>query len=560
MHLNLCLFALGLVTIKSVSAGTFLAPSLESVAQRVDPGLLHKLVAEVEGALGGNLRNGTKETLAEMEDMLRPTYKSMAKNEHGRLDHASVRYVLHRLFVQRHGWVIRGFQQDVVNDAAWSNNSLASQLLHNRVPALVQEIFEARIGELGANLHDIAVLAGLFEHLIHDDMQVLLKSVYNLDGLSAEEPVDAVKADYIVNLYMMFFIQGHTDVEDFEHEQVREFMEHFPSMYPAWPQTHAMLDQVKADANFGQETSFRFDEIAKMLEEASHLYYKLVHHGECQHTKDMLLEIEEEAGNGRVKLLDFYRAAIYDNKHQFTETIEYLRQIGSLDESEPTVPRIIVPNYVSGQNNCVARTGYYAVCCPDECENLMDNLEHALSKPDATPKEILAVVDDGRPLSQQAVRRLSDIAAHHSGLVPLHGRLFAQWMHFVHPQACVYPHPSGTAYTKTMEEWEEETGQFAGSTLDEISLWEKQLHEQHPAAGQRVGQAMDMWTMEEELLVARPTPLPAADSRGSSSGVYFKAALFLAVAAAAAAWVGCGGGGGDLKQSSRRLKAAKYEV
>merc|ERR1740123_1200814 len=40
--------------------------------------------------------------------------------------------------------------------------------------------------------------------------------------------------------------------------------------------------------------------------------------------------------------------------------------------------------------------------------------------------------------------RLEEIAWHHGGHVPLHGRLFAQWLHHVYPMQCPYPHESGT--------------------------------------------------------------------------------------------------------------------
>merc|ERR1719310_2064750 len=188
--------------------------------------------------------------------------------------------------------------------------------------------------------------------------------------------------------------------------------------------------------------------------EAADEYYKKVHGSQCQHTKEMLLEMEDRS-SGRVRLYDFYRAAVEEHKYQFTETITYLRHIGALDESDALTPRVIIPNYVSGQSNCVARTSYVAVCCPDDCESKLDHLEHVLKKPEASPSEILAWMSDDEyeSISELMVRRLDEIAAHHGGLVPLHGRLFSQWMHFAHPQSCVYPHVSGSTYTKTTEEW-----------------------------------------------------------------------------------------------------------
>ena len=55
-------------------------------------------------------------------------------------------------------------------------------------------------------------------------------------------------------------------------------------------------------------------------------------------------------------------------------------------------------------------------------------------------------------------RRLSDIADHHGGMVPLHGRLFAQWLHHLHPHECPYPHMSGTTSPLRPEVFEQEMG------------------------------------------------------------------------------------------------------
>merc|ERR1740121_3223966 len=64
-----------------------------------------------------------------------------------------------------------------------------------------------------------------------------------------------------------------------------------------------------------------------------------------------------------------------------------------------------------------------------------------------------------RELPAQLLARLGEIAAHHGGEVPLHGRLFAQWMHHAYPLECMYPHESGTALPQTAEEWMERTGE-----------------------------------------------------------------------------------------------------
>eukprot|EP00929_Paragymnodinium_shiwhaense_P034983 TRINITY_DN18972_c1_g1_i1.p1 TRINITY_DN18972_c1_g1~~TRINITY_DN18972_c1_g1_i1.p1 ORF type:complete len:591 (-),score=109.45 TRINITY_DN18972_c1_g1_i1:29-1738(-) len=540
-------------------------PSLEALAQQADPALLQRLVAEVEDALGDALRISSKHHLAQIEEMLRPTFWALPKNSFSKLDHAAVRYALHRHFVQRHGWVIRGFQQEVA-DGAW-NSSSAVQLLQGRVPGLVQELFEKRIGEQGAGLHDLAVLAVLFEHLIHEDIRSRLRDVYDVSKVAMDAVVDGDRAQYLVNLYMMFFIQGYTDLTTFAPDEIELLVERYSTIYPVWPRALEMLQEVREGFRPGA-TTFGFEDLAKVIEDASHRLYETVHHEQCQHTKDMLMEMED-GESGRVRLLDFYRAAIYENKYQFTETIDFLRQMGTLDESDSKTPKVIIPNYVSGPSNCIARTSYYAVCCPDACESRFDHLEHVLKRPEASPDEILAWMADGEPeaIPSALVGRLQAIADHHGGQVPLHGRLFAQWMHFAHPQSCVYPHVSGVAYSKTLEEWEDETGSQAGATVQEIMDWEQVLSKQsEQGSAARSTQkgapwwetGSDMWTMDEELVVVRPGAVVRAKKEMGSAMMLAKGGLFVATFAAALVYVSRAGGA--VAASDGKASAKKHWV
>merc|ERR1719243_440491 len=70
---------------------------------------------------------------------------------------------------------------------------------------------------------------------------------------------------------------------------------------------------------------------------------------------------------------------------------------------------------------------------------------------------------------------LADVAALHEDQVPIHGRLFAQWLHFVFPHECPYPHMGGLL-PKTLEQWREQVGVEAESVSeDELRM--------HVAAG-----------------------------------------------------------------------------
>merc|ERR1719223_18192 len=95
----------------------------------------------------------------------------------------------------------------------------------------------------------------------------------------------------------------------------------------------------------------------------------------------------------------------------------------------------------------------------------MAQVEGKIAHPSGLPSEIIdivsvlasATVDAPRNMSMPHVARLEEIAAHHDGRVPLHGRLFAQWMHHAYPRECPFPHLAGTAQPKTTREYRKHT-------------------------------------------------------------------------------------------------------
>merc|ERR1711862_589727 len=78
----------------------------------------------------------------------------------------------------------------------------------------------------------------------------------------------------------------------------------------------------------------------------------------------------------------------------------------------------------------------------------MNELESHLQAPTATPDQIehlveslaSSTVDAPRKLSHGLVVKLEAIAVRRDGKVPIHGRLFAQWLHYAFPNECPYPH------------------------------------------------------------------------------------------------------------------------
>merc|ERR1719321_596536 len=160
----------------------------------------------------------------------------------------------------------------------------------------------------------------------------------------------------------------------------------------------------------------------------------------------MKLAEMDRYGTGRVKLADFY-AASQGGAWQFLET-----------SSAHLGPQVIIPNYITGANNCISSSVYYSVCCLNECDGIFQHLEAHIKAPAASAAEVTRALEEGialspllsstaptepRNLSAPLRDMLLQVAAHHDDVIPLHGRLFAQWLHYAFPQECPYPHMSG---------------------------------------------------------------------------------------------------------------------
>lgn len=84
-------------------AGGFLKPGKDDSNE--------DMVATLLQALGGESRPMLSNfKLAQLEEALLPMYASLPKDYDGHLGSAVARYALRRLFVKRHGWLVRGLE------------------------------------------------------------------------------------------------------------------------------------------------------------------------------------------------------------------------------------------------------------------------------------------------------------------------------------------------------------------------------------------------------------------------------------------------------------------
>jgi len=261
-----------------------------------------------------------------------------------------------------------------------------------------------------------------------------------------------------------------------------------------WRERHVRNPFVKGDRTFAENARFLHN-----IKERFHSYQNM----ECQHLKSALVEMEHE-GTGRVRLNRFYTGGM-GGDWKFTESVDFLRNLGALDETDVERPTVVIPNYILSQTNCMSSSRFYSVCCANECESLMLSLETSLASPTASPELITSTVsaltsetvEAPRNLSSVLVSRLDAIADLHGGSVPLHGRLFAQWMHHAYPRECPFPHVSGTVKPITPDEWLSQYGTLEASMTEMVK--HNQTEYGDAATGFPAADALP-WTMVEELV------------------------------------------------------------
>lgn len=390
---------------------------------------------------------------------MQPTFKALPKNAHGHLGHQSLRYILHRVFIQQHGWFIRGLEP--------SSTPSPANLQGDWIPTYLQRILEGRNGGEYVDLHELAALAATLEDLVGREALGRfeeLNQYFNLGNV-----VSAAEFKSVMYVFMVIFLRND-NVLALDTKELNKFAAAFMRKYEGWKNASLFVDKVfdsEVYANgHGQVDVGKASSVFKSI---GVRFYEL-NHPQCLSLKKILVSMED-VKQGRVRLTHFYNKSFYSH-WSFREKPEYLRTLGALDEAEPGVPRLIIPNYVQSMPNCLAPSNLFSVCCRNECEDLMSDLETNIASPMADADQILRIVAN---LSSDSVRApwkvpdklrryLKEIASSNSGKVPLHGRLFAQWMHHAYPRECSYPHALGSTQPLSPHEWMQQIG---GS-----SIWE----------------------------------------------------------------------------------------
>jgi len=399
-------------------------------------------------------------------------FRTMPKNEHGRLEHSVVRYIMHRFFALKYGWHVRGLEP---SGAVFNTSVASSEIVKNRVPGYIQDLFEQHSDGHGMSLEELAIFAQTVSELVQREAALDLEEIVGGHELTGSS------ADAVLKAYLGMYIKGFHFRRN-STMNIKAVEEELEAFCIAWDSAKVWMKDIRHTVDYlleSRRNPFKSipgkEIIVNVVQEVGYLFGSF-QNLECKALKEHLVEMEDE-GTGRVLLSNFY-SGIDDKDWPFIESTEYLRSLGALDESDPGRVRVVIPNYLGSRSNCVVPSSFYAVCCLDECESLMSQVEHAVQAPLVEPSllartvEALAspTVEAPRNLSTLQLRRLDEIAAFHGGMVPLHGRLFAQWMHHNYPRECRFPHAVGTTNQLSQDEWMLMGGNDTDATDEEIEI------------------------------------------------------------------------------------------
>lgn len=496
----------------STDASGFLKNNANLTAETLEGELSHA----VESALGcGGETSHARERLAAIQVELLPMWQALPKNAHGKIERRSLRYVAHRHFMRSSSIMIRGFEPlKVLSDG----HSGAADVLSQQVPIFVEKVLAGRKAAHGFSLEDAATMVAIVEQLIFDSENTVLETSYRHLNRTHRESLNHNTFARLIETYLVHWMMGD------DTEGIRILMSNRKILEKSFPQWKALVGfadgeiralefsrQQKPRQGRGFDTfsqRYTFDdahEVAGGITKSFASFWE----SECISMKDQLVAMDADA-DGRVPLSKFYGKAI-DSEWRFGESEAYLRELGALDESSIWKGKqVLIPNYLQAASNCIVSTPHYLVCCAAECESFLGDIEATIGAPMASATDILDIVrnmssvsaslayDESPQLEGSLTAQLVRVAAAHGGKVPLHSRLFSQWLHYVFPRECPFPHKAGTATSATPTEFGASGASYI-ATKDEMKEHANTVTDSPAPENTEPEELPSLWSEEEEL-------------------------------------------------------------
>lgn len=501
---------------------------------------LHEVISASVGTVVANRRDA-----AHVKASLMPMWQALVKNTQSRIDHRSLRYIVHRYMLKSHSVSIVGLEPA-------KNQTDEAMFLKTHAPLLVKESLEGANAAAGFSLDDVVAMIFMMEHFVMMSAEPHLEEVFKVQQVSEDSPLNEEQFLKVMQRrFFEFMLSGNEDgISSLRTNMglAKEYFEDYAdldfyvkgSIEAHRSGRHSTSSSGLPSPRNPLTTTFTFNdalEVAGAMSLSVGRYWET----ECARMKS-LLSVMDKTSSGRVRLADFHHAAL-NGEWRFSESKEYLRYTGALDETSSRLgPRVIITNYVQGASNCIVSTPQFRVCCANECESYLSDIEAAIQAPAAGPELILAAVskmttyDDDAVAVPRAMRaQLFDIAQVHNGVVPIHGRLFAQWLHYLFPLDCPYPHKSGSMGSMSFFEFGEEGLASTSEIRQNAASASKQEEQGAKDSAQAVNEEdwLAQWSHEEELVSSHRYRAPW----DASSVVSAMCCMMALAACSAVAWV-----------------------
>jgi len=402
-----------------------------------------------------------KDKVLAMEVAMETTYRALPKNLHGLLSRSAVAYLVQKYTMQMHHYSIKGLGSDPMLAEGNASNETGATL-QTLAPEVLGALFESHQGRHGLTLRDAAALAVMLNQLVMDHaVEVMDQAFENLALLGMLPEDEEVSIETLVKLVWAWeWLDKHDCKTEWDlfnshmHEPTGQMY-----MYGMYGKLAVTLARTKFYLERDHRNPFKSEtlSVAEVVQLAQQVTERMGEwqDDDCKAMKKKIIGLDPE-GDGRVP-----HDVLYDHLMDTDETGEqifrfaqlaededYLRTIGALDESIPEHPQVLISNYILGPANCYLSTALHTFCCLNECDAVLGQIERAVKGSSARPAVLEPLLgnlttpsmDEPQAFSEVLRGKLSAIAAQNHGRVPLHGRLFMQWLHFAFPHECPYPH------------------------------------------------------------------------------------------------------------------------
>merc|ERR1719265_1608516 len=153
--------------------------------------------------------------IASTQAALRPMWETLPKTSSSsdRVDRRSMRYLVHRYFMQTSSLMIRGFEPSrPVNESHWG----AADILSQMVPAFVESVLESGHAKSnGFSLKDAVNMVVMLDQLIYDSESTLLEKVYKNQRKPTQKTLSHNGLSQVLEAYMVeWMVEG--DEEDMQ--------------------------------------------------------------------------------------------------------------------------------------------------------------------------------------------------------------------------------------------------------------------------------------------------------------------------------------------------------